>query len=173
MEGCPWPETGIPDSKDRNREVRKLTKRVPRFMRRIMPCTWGDDCRRRLNRSTGICHFCHHSDGQARKVVCPQGSNREKRKDCGGGRRWRHPEGSGSGGEDTGRKMKAEFLVQIDGANTGTYEPEYDENGNEKPMKLVTVLAATNNPWDLDDAIIRRLEKRIHIPLPTDTARKL
>jgi len=81
--------------------------------------------------------------------------------------------GSGSGGEDTGRKMKAEFLVQIDGANTGTYEPEYDENGNEKPMKLVTVLAATNNPWDLDDAIIRRLEKRIHIPLPTDNARKL
>ena len=69
--------------------------------------------------------------------------------------------------------MKAEFLVQIDGANTGTYEPEYDDNGNEKPMKLVTVLAATNNPWDLDDAIIRRLEKRIHIPLPTDNARRI
>ena len=69
--------------------------------------------------------------------------------------------------------MKAEFLVQVDGANTNTGEPELDENGNEMPMKLVTVLAATNNPWDLDDAIIRRLEKRILIPLPTETARKV
>lgn len=80
--------------------------------------------------------------------------------------------GSSSGGEDTGRKMKAELLVQVDGANSNNNDQELDENGNEKPMKLVTVLAATNNPWDLDDAIIRRLEKRIHIPLPTETARK-
>ncbi len=69
--------------------------------------------------------------------------------------------------------MKAEFLVQVDGANTNTGETEYDDNGKELPMKLVTVLAATNNPWDLDDAIIRRLEKRIHIPLPTDNARRI
>ena len=81
--------------------------------------------------------------------------------------------GSSGGGDDTGRKMKAEFLVQVDGANTNTGETEYDENGKELPMKLVTVQAATNNPWDLDDAIIRRLEKRIHIPLPTDNARRI
>uniref|UniRef100_A0A8C2HPH6 Katanin catalytic subunit A1 n=2 Tax=Cyprinus carpio TaxID=7962 RepID=A0A8C2HPH6_CYPCA len=64
---------------------------------------------------------------------------------------------------EASRRVKSELLVQMDGVG-GAQE-------NDDPSKMVMVLAATNFPWDIDEALRRRLEKRIYIPLPTAQGR--
>ena len=60
----------------------------------------------------------------------------------------------GEGESESSRRIKTEFLVQMQGVR-----------GKDEDDGLL-ILGATNIPWMLDSAIRRRFEKRIYIPLP-------
>jgi vacuolar protein-sorting-associated protein 4 len=61
------------------------------------------------------------------------------------------------GESDSSRRIKTEFLVQMQGVG-------HEDTG-------LLVLGATNVPWELDPAMRRRFEKRVYIPLPEEEAR--
>lgn len=62
---------------------------------------------------------------------------------------------------EASRSLKSSLLSEMDGISS---------NG-ESGAQMVMVLATSNRPWDLDEAMRRRLEKRIYIPLPDEAAR--
>lgn len=65
----------------------------------------------------------------------------------------------GEGESEAARRIKTEFLVQMQGV------------GHNNDDRRVLMLGATNLPYSLDQAVRRRFDKRIHIPLPEAPAR--
>ncbi len=63
-------------------------------------------------------------------------------------------------GDDVGgeRRMKTQLLTELQGLASN-----HDDR--------VTVIGATNLPWEIDFALKSRFEKRIHVPLPNTEAR--
>ena len=59
--------------------------------------------------------------------------------------------GNEGGGE---RRIKTQFLQEMQGVKSTS-------------DKLVTLMGATNLPWDIDNAVLRRFEKKIYCGLPT------
>ena len=57
--------------------------------------------------------------------------------------------------------MLSDLLIQMDGVGSNSSASANEAQDDTEAKKNVMVLAATNRPWDIDDAIRRRLEKRI------------
>ena len=60
----------------------------------------------------------------------------------------------GDGESESARRIKTQFLTEMDGVGSD--------------MDGILVLGATNLPWGLDKAMLRRFERRVYIPLPAE-----
>jgi katanin p60 ATPase-containing subunit A1 len=78
------------------------------------------------------------------------------------------------GEHEASRRLKSELLMQMDGlSSSGAAAASTPDCGSSSSSdSLVMVLATSNKPWDLDEAMRRRLERRIYVPLPDEEARR-
>lgn len=65
-----------------------------------------------------------------------------------------------TGGALAHRGVITEFMSEMDGLRSGSQD------------KKVIVIGATNRPFDLDDAVLRRLPRRLLVDLPGEKERK-
>ncbi|RMZ91787.1 hypothetical protein DV736_g981, partial [Chaetothyriales sp. CBS 134916] len=73
---------------------------------------------------------------------------------------------------EASRRSKTEFLIQWSDLQKAAAGKEPDKRSAGDPSRVL-VLAATNCPWDIDDAARRRFVRRQYIPLPeADTREK-
>ncbi|KAF9181606.1 hypothetical protein BGZ51_005298 [Haplosporangium sp. Z 767] len=68
--------------------------------------------------------------------------------------------GGGGGGHSSQREILNQFMVEWDGLRSSGRN-----NG-------IVVMASTNRPFELDDAVLRRLPRRILVDLPSEQARE-
>ena len=79
---------------------------------------------------------------------------------------------------EASRRLKTEFMIQLDGAATSGWGSDGRVRRSEE---RVLIMGATNRPFELDDAVIRRMARRIYvgarmeseaqIPLPDEATR--
>jgi len=62
--------------------------------------------------------------------------------------------------DESTRRVLGQLLTEIEGFNTNQQD-------------TILIMGATNKPWDLDDAIVSRFQKKIYVPLPDLVARKI
>ena len=71
---------------------------------------------------------------------------------------------------EASRRSKTEFLIQWSDLQRAAAGRERKGGGGD--ASRVLVLAATNMPWDIDEAARRRFVRRQYIPLPEDVVRE-
>jgi len=76
----------------------------------------------------------------------------------------------GNSEQESSRRFKTEFMVQMDGIAAGSGSTS--ENDLSSLQRRILLIGCTNCPWDVDDAVMRRFQRRIYVPLPDKAARK-
>lgn len=67
--------------------------------------------------------------------------------------------------QEATRRIKTELLLQMDNM------AQLSITMTKRPSGDVIIICATNSPWEIDTAFLRRFQKRIYIPLPDKQSR--